>query len=508
MAELPARFLRNSISNYVNTGSMALVTVVLTPLLARGLGAEQYGIWAFAGSLALYLELFEFGFGAATVKYVAQHAATGDQAAMRRTISTSFWALCVPGAASLVIGALVALVFPTLFSELSPSVAHAGQVTILLISFDLALSIPGDTFGGTLLGLQRYDLVNATLIVVRFAQAIAWALVIALGGGLVWLSIVTVALSLMGQASRMIIVRRILGGIPIRPRYFDRELLRPFASLSVWLALTEASILAVTRLDTIVVGLVAGLPAAGIYAVAQKIPVAVNTLMAPTTMLFFPHSADLAARKELSRLRGAFLIGNRLSLAVALPLCLTLGVLAEPILRVWVGAEYVSGTTVVVLLLAAMAVWALTRTGLLILQGMGEARVPALIHVAEAVANVLLSIGLGIAMGINGVALATLIAAVVTNLGLLVPFLCRHFGVPVPRFGAIVLREHGPAALASALVGAVILSQWSPLGVLGLLVASVAMLAVYLGVFAITGLSREERGDLRGLLRRRRAAAR
>ena len=53
MAELPARFLRNSISNYVNTGSMALFTVLMTPLLARSLGAEQYGIWAFAGSFVL-----------------------------------------------------------------------------------------------------------------------------------------------------------------------------------------------------------------------------------------------------------------------------------------------------------------------------------------------------------------------------------------------------------------------------------------------------------------------
>jgi O-antigen/teichoic acid export membrane protein len=502
MAELPARFLRNSISNYVNTGSMALVTVLLTPLLARGLGAEQYGIWAFAGSLALYLELFEFGFGAATVKYVAQHAATGNQPAIRRTIATSFWALCVPGAAALVLGALVALAFPSLFPDLTPSVAHAGQITILLISFDLALSIPGDTFGGTLLGLQRYDLVNATLIVVRFAQAIAWALVMWLGGGLVWLSIVTVALSLMGQASRMVIVHRVLGAMPIHPRDFDRALLRPFASLSVWLALTEASLLAVTRLDTIVVGLVVGLPAAGVYAVAQKIPVAVNAIMAPTTGLFFPHSADLAARKEVGRLRGAFLIGNRLSLAVALPLCVTLGLLAEPILRVWVGPEYVGGTTVVVLLLAAMAVWALTRAGLLILQGMGEARVPALIHVAEAVINVALSIALGITMGINGVALATLIAAVVTNVGLLVPFLCRRFGVPVTRLAGSVLREHGPAALAAGVVGALILSQWNPQRLLGLAVASAAMLAVYLATFAVTGLSREERGDLRALLSR------
>jgi PST family polysaccharide transporter len=290
--------------------------------------------------------------------------------------------------------------------------------------------------------------------------------------------------------------------VPIRPQGFDRELFRPFARLSVWLALTDASLLAVTRLDTIVVGLVAGLPAAGVYAVAQKIPVAVNALVGPTSKLFYPHSADLAARREVQRLRGAFLIGNRLSLAIALPLCLTLGVLAHPILLAWVGKEFVSGTTVVVLLLAAMAVWALTRTGLLIMQGMGEARVPALIHVGEALLNIALSVALGLAMGANGVALATLIAAVVANVGLLVPFLCRRFGVPLRGLAGSVLRAHGPATLAAGAVGVVALEWAETDRLVPLLVGSAATLAVYLATFAATGLSREELRDLRGLLHR------
>jgi O-antigen/teichoic acid export membrane protein len=503
MAELPARFLRNSISNYLNTGSMALFTLVMTPLLARALGAEQYGIWAFAGSFVLYLELFEFGFGAATIKYVASHAATGDQAALQRTVSTSFWVLCIPGLAALALGAGVALAFPHIFGGLSPSEAHAGQVVILLVSFDLALSIPGDTFGGTLVGLQRYDLINGSLIVERFSLAIGWAIVLAAGGGLVAIAITAVSLSLLGQLSRVIMVRKLLGSLPIRPAGFDRTLLKPFARLSVWLALSDASILAVTRLDTIIVGLVAGLPAAGVYAVAQKIPVAVNALIGPTTALFYPHSADLAARREMGRLRSAFETGNRLSLAVALPLCVTLGLLAKPILEAWVGREFVSGSTVVVLLLAAMAVWAFTRTGLLIMQGMGEARVPALIHVTEAVLNVGLSIGLGIAYGANGVALATLIAAVAANLFLLVPVLCRQFGIPVWRLIGSILRFHGPAALAAGAIGVVALEWGDTDDLFTLLAACAAMLVVYVTTFAASGgLSRDELRSLRGLITR------
>ena len=69
MPDLPRRFRRNVLTSYANTATTALVALVMTPVLVHGLGTEAYGIWVLAGSLALYLELLEFGFGLATVKY-------------------------------------------------------------------------------------------------------------------------------------------------------------------------------------------------------------------------------------------------------------------------------------------------------------------------------------------------------------------------------------------------------------------------------------------------------
>lgn len=501
MPELPRRFLRNSISNYLNTGTVAILALVMTPVLANGLGPERYGIWAFAGSLALYLELFEFGFGAATIRYVASYAATGDLPMVRRAIATSFWTLCLPGLAALVLGGLVAYFFPSIFSDLDPETARAAQIVILLVSLDLAISIPGDTFGGTLLGMQRYDLTNATLIITAIAQAVGWVVVLATGGDLVELGVVTVALSLLGQLSRFLLARHLVAGISLRWRHFDRELLGPFARLSVWLAVTEASLLAVARLDTIIVGLVAGLPAAGIYAVGQKIPLAVNQLLGPTTKLFYPHSAELSARRETGALRSAFLIGNRLSLALALPLCLAFAVLATPVLDAWVGPDFVDAAPVVAILLGAIAVWSVTRIGLLMLQGMGEAKTPALIHLGEAILNVVLSVVLGLAYGITGVALATLIAAVVANLGVLVPFLCRRFDVPAGSWFATALRAHAaPLAIAGA-IGAALLDM-APEGLVAVGASVIAVLAGYVLAFAVTGLSRDELRRLRGALAR------
>src|SRR5919106_256040 len=252
MPELPRRFRRSVLTSYANTATTALVALVMTPVLVHGLGTEAYGIWVLAGSLALYLELLEFGFGLATVKYAAQYSSLDDRQGLHRVLATSFWILTVPGVIALVIGAGIALGFSHIFST-PPDLVDAAAIVVLLVAFDLALSIPSDTFGGALMGLQRFDLVNGTLIVVLAAQAVSWFLVLEAGGGLVEIAIVTVALSLLGQLARYLLARRLIPGLSVSLRHFDRQLVRPLAGLSDEVGL-RSSLLTGTRLSLAVGG--------------------------------------------------------------------------------------------------------------------------------------------------------------------------------------------------------------------------------------------------------------
>jgi O-antigen/teichoic acid export membrane protein len=452
MADLPRGFRRSVTSSYLRTVAQAVVALVLTPVLVHGLGKTEYGIWTLVLSLAVYLELFEFGLGAATVKSVAEDEARGDRERTRRSIATSFWMLAVPGVAALLFGGLIAAVFPLVFDIPATSDA-ATRILVLLIALDLAISIPSDTFGNTLMALQRYDLINLTLVVVLFAQAIAWAVVMALDGGLVALGVVTVVLSLAGQLSRFLIVRRLMPGISVSPRLVDRERVRPLAGLSVWYALAELSTLVIARLDVVVVGLVVGVPEAAVYAVGQKLAFLAQQAIQPITLTFFPHASELAARRDREGLRATILTGTRVSMAVAGPITITLALLAEPTLRVWVGDDFAEGSLVVVYLAAATAVSALTRTGFEMLQGAGIARPAALVSVFEATLNLSLSIVLGRSMGLQGVALATLIAASIAQLGILLPYLGRTFGLGQVTFLWTMLGPHVPAAVAALVVG-------------------------------------------------------
>ncbi|MDX6691661.1 MAG: hypothetical protein QOG15_3118 [Solirubrobacteraceae bacterium] len=501
MTTLPIRYRRNVLTGYLTTGVIAVAALVTTPILARGLGPEGYGIWVLVASFALYLELLEFGFGRATPKFVAEYTARGDERGVRATIATAFWILAALGALAVLVGVLIAALFPSIF-DVSSDLKSAAQLLVLLVLADLAVSIPADTFGGVLMGLQRFYLVNVTLIAVTIAEVIAWATVLALGGGLVALGVVTVALSLSGQFARYVLARRHVPGASISPRDVDRGMARRFTALSVWFFVLDMSKVVLVRLDTIVVGLVVNVAGAGIYAVGQRLTLALEQLIEPLTKSFFPHSSTLTATEDRDGLRRSLMLGTRLSLAIAAPIALALACLAGPLLHLWLGAGFEDAAPVVVLLSAAVTVAALTRTGLLMLQGAGHVRAPALITSGEALLNLVLSVILAQSMGLKGVALGTLIAAVVANLGCFYPYMCRQFGLPIRTLTASLVRAHAPALALAGGAGAAIVSA-DPGGVV-VLAGAIAIAATYVGAFWFTGVSPEERHQIRNLIARAR----
>ena len=85
---------------------------------------------------------------------------------------------------------------PDIITSIPKSLVGQARFLLLLLAFDMALSIPMDTFGGALIAMQRFDLLNYSLIAVIVAQAIGWVVVLSLHGGLIALGVVTVVVSL------------------------------------------------------------------------------------------------------------------------------------------------------------------------------------------------------------------------------------------------------------------------------------------------------------------------
>ena len=171
-------FRRNVTTNYLIAVVLVAVGFVTTPILTHQLGILRYGVWALIGSLIPFLEILELGFASATIAFVSRHLELEDDEQVARTLNTSFLVLSVLGLVAFAGVVVFAIFLPDIITSIPKSLVGQAQFLLLLLAFDMALSIPLDTFGGVLSALQRFDLLNYSLIGVTVSQAIGWVIVL------------------------------------------------------------------------------------------------------------------------------------------------------------------------------------------------------------------------------------------------------------------------------------------------------------------------------------------
>ncbi|MFZ0248362.1 MAG: oligosaccharide flippase family protein [Acidimicrobiales bacterium] len=512
---VPLGFKRSVLTNYGNVIALLVVALLTTPLLTHGLGPERYGIWAMVGSIIPYLEILELGFASTTIVMLARHMASGDSESAQAILNTSLFLLIVPGLVCFGLACGVAVVLPHVVT-ITPSQVGAARTLVILLGIDMAFSIPSDTFGGGLIALQRWDLLNATLVAVILGQALGWFIVIRLGGGLVALGLVTVGVSLVGQLARFVIFRRLLPDLKITPKSFDRRLVRSFAGLSGWFSVSQLVFLAVNTIDVVIVGAVVGVAEAGIYAVGLRLSTLASSAVTPVTGVFAPASAHSIGRGDADKLSSMVVMGNRVATSIAIPAALVTAVLARPALRAWVGPLYVEAAVVVVLLSAAVVVQSSAATSRSVLAGAAEPRLPTIFGVAGLMVHVVLAVVLGRRYGIEGVASAVLIASILFDGVAMMLLTSRRYGVRIPSYLALLLRAHLLPLICTGAVGLYLTlgplwdfvqTHTRPVSVLAVIVSGLVMLAIYFAIYAFTGLSAQEResviGRVRALRRRR-----
>lgn len=466
-----------------------LIAIAATPLLLRAMGLERWGIFSLSLALMGSFGIFDVGLGRALTRTIAHAIANGEDEAAADATKTGILVLAGLGVVFAVLVALGLHVYVRHALKL-PAAMRAEVTTALdVLCLALPLVVVNGALWGVLAAYQRvgaYTVINLPILALYYLGPLATLAI--------WRSLVPVMVVQVFCRALMTIVlwwltRRTMPGLTTAR--VSVAAIRPVVRLGGWMTVSNIAWPVLLYLDRFVIASVLSPAATAWYATPFDVIFRFTTMPQAVMAAAFPamttaHRADPAHAALLYR-RTLLAVG-----AMVLPAALAAIALAEPLLRVWLGAPFAGHAALVLRLLGfGVLFYSLDIVANGLLDGLGRPAFNARLALLEIVILIPLLLVLLPLFGVAGAAASWVLRIVISFL-LRIVVLMRVF--PEARG---VLRRLAPVfamavlTLIAALAGAV--------------AAAVALLAAVALAWK-RGLDGAERAALLARLRRAPAA--
>jgi O-antigen/teichoic acid export membrane protein len=421
---------RNMSTRYLAIGTDALIGLLLLPFNVHHLGPAAYGLWMLTASMTTYFSVLDLGFGGSIVRFVAHYRAKRDTRGLNEIASTLFVVFSIVGVVAYGVFVLLALNIGRIFS-LTPDQVSTGRSLMLIIGVYVSLGFPFSVFGGIINGFQRFDLNNLVGVCSSIVVAIVNVAMLLAGYSLVQLVLATTAVRIVTYLVYRLNAYKVFPALSLRPTLSRWARVREVTGFSVYVSMIDWANKLNYSIDAVIAGAYLGPAAVALWTVPQRIAEVLQRLTNQFNGIIFPLVVDSDAGKRPEHLRMIFIEGTRLSLVTVLPLAAALFLLADPLIRAWVGPKFIESIVVTKILICVVAIRVGNATATTVLKGAGEHRMLAFTNAGAALANVGLSLMWIHPFGLVGQAYGTLIPVAFASVAILWPAACRRVGIGV-----------------------------------------------------------------------------
>jgi len=514
---LRKRMIVNTISNYGKMIIGIIVTIFLTRILFLGLSREEYGFWALLWSIFGYSLLLDFGFGASIQKYTSETVVSKDWERYNRIVSTVFFNYVMFAVLIMIAAIVLSMNLQHLFS-FSPENEQYFRKIMIIFGIGSAIVFPFGFFTEVLRGLQKMharNLIQTGAMMISFAGMV---LMIHFKINLIGMAFVAIGTNLLACLTMMFFVHRLMPEFRIRLRFYDRSLLQSVMGFSVYAYLITFTNLIILKTDQVVISIFGSVALVAIYQISIRLADTYQRFSAQFLDNLGPVSATLFAAGNKSKMADIMLQSNRLMGIISTLLMIPLLMYVKPLLNIWLGLNDTAGMICAIILIYSMYILLFFRSSsVYILLMANEQKILAKIAIAEALANLGLSILLIKTMpdilaywnihlqnsAIIGVALGTFIPNLLFAIFFNIPKACEFSGIGIWEYlRTTVLRTFliGISTFAFAFL----LYAWSyPQRLITIFFYFIMVATYYMALTVTLGLEPWEKGQLLDFIRKR-----
>lgn len=418
--------------NNLDFAARVAIALVISPVLIQELGTARYGAWALVESVIVYFTLLDFGIGASVLRYVARFDELRDPHQIDRVFSTTLTLFGGMALICIALSAAGALVWRGPAS-VSADVGLEARALLALMGVSVGTNLIVGVFSAGLLGLAKF----ATKVKVDLTCAIITAVfsvaAVRLEWGLIGLGAVACLMSVIRGVATFLAVRAYLPDLHVSLSKVDMATFKMIRGYSLLAFVAMLADKISFRSDAIVIGAFLAPDFITYFAIGGKLTGYARRAVSALGRTLTPAITALDARGEEARIRRAFVFGTRYLLWLAVLIQSGLVVLGPDFLRLWLplnpelpAASYPS----LVVLAVPLSFDAAKVVAVRIMYGRGDLRAFTVLMVAQAVANLGLSLLLVGGHGILGVAIGTAVPSIITS-GVIVVVMCRKLEVSV-----------------------------------------------------------------------------
>jgi O-antigen/teichoic acid export membrane protein len=382
------------------------LTFLATPYIVRGLGSEQYGLYALMIGFIAYS--FTFNIGKAITKYVAEFSARGETEKISQTISATFFlSLTVATIGSLALAAAANFLVEDVL-QIQTAAREETVYALYLAALSIWLLIVGQIFSAVVQAAHRFDvfsiittLTNAGLILgnlalvwlgFKFYHLVLWnALTIALSG-----------------TAFFYFAKKLQPETKINFN-FDKRIFSLTAKYSINVAGYQIFGNLLFICERIVITRFRGAEDLAYYAVPMTVAIYISAFISSFTMNFVAFTSEFTARNQLRELENVYRKATKIVVALVVFLCVSLSVAAKPILANWIDSQFAEAASgVFVIQIIIFSLMACLIVAWQFIEGFGQPVYNLLFSLFWLIISAPLMLILTRRFGIEGTALARL----------------------------------------------------------------------------------------------------
>ena len=481
-----------------------LVSLFMTPFVVNTLDNLYFGLWVTLMQFTGYLYLLDFGLRNTVVHRTSQAIAGRRRTSLHPLLKAATRLSAAIAGVTIVVAGVMALFVPTLF-DLSPNVEFESAITIFIAGCTVALAIWNNPYEGVARGFGLFLPLSAFGVIALAVRTALTVLFLLMGYKIVALALVQLVIGMLNAGFVLYLAKSSLARERF-PRAEQSLSTRRFLALSrsVWryswsIFIDNFSRKLIFSANTVIIGLVLGVPTVTFYAIASQLIEHLRGLIDVCMSIIMPVASRITGSDDQSDLEFVLFQGARFVAWFSLPIITIYLVLGEMFIGLWVGQEYAATAGAVLVILGAAQASSLMQYSItVVMRSLEKHRVIAYLRLVEAIINIVLSTALAYRMGLIGVAIGTAIAQVLIATVVLPRFILQHMKISYFR---LLSTAYVRTTIVCAIIGSLgwLMREFAPPGSLVAFIAQAAGLGViYVLLSYFLVIDNTERERLRG----------